>query len=79
MARLDVNENQIEAGGIYRLITGGNSLVVEITSDGESFLPVPSFFAGFFRIAADPMPLTTLAGHCKFVPFRMDDERWHQS
>ena len=74
MSRLDVNGNRLEAGGIYRLITGGNALVVEITADGEQFLPVPSFFAGFFRIPADPLPFSTLAGHCKFVPFKDGDE-----
>jgi hypothetical protein len=74
MLRTDVNGNALEPGGIYRMLTGGNALVVEIFTDGLHFAPIPSFFAGFFRITADPMRLDTLAGHCKFAPYKMDDE-----
>ena len=72
--RVDLAGNRLEPGGIYRMLTGGNALVVEILPDGDHFAPVPSFFAGFFRITTDPIRLSTLAGHCNFAPFTPDHE-----
>lgn len=70
--RTDVTGNPLVAGGLYRMTSHGNSLVVEITDDLEHFIPVPSWFAGYFQIPAERKRLPSLAGHVQFVPFKFD-------
>ena len=70
----DINGKLLKPNRTYQLKTGGNSLVIEITSDGESFVPALGFFAGFFRIAIDPIRIDSLTGHCSFEPYRIYDD-----
>lgn len=65
----DTDDNALCAGGVYRLVTGGNAVMIEINSDLTTFSVVPSWFAGFFNIEADRLPLASLPGHCRLELF----------
>lgn len=67
--RLDTNQNELCAGGTYKLMTGGNAVMIEINADGKTFSVLPSWFAGFFHVEADRLPLDSLPGHCRLELF----------
>lgn len=54
-------------GASYLMASGPNTVLVEITSDGEHIRVVPSFFAGLFRMNPERIRLSDLAGHCEFL------------
>ena len=64
----DIQGAPLIPGETYELRSSGNTLVIEITPDGEHFFAVPSFFVGFFRVTHQLLRISDLAGHCEFVP-----------
>jgi hypothetical protein len=67
--RLDTDGNQLCAGGVYRLMTGGNAVMIEVNNDLSTFSVLPSWFACFFKVEALMLPLNSLPGHCRLELF----------